>query len=258
MPKARQNPLMTVIFLLFIGAAIVATGLLARDERHLLVTLFHAPVWMAFMLPLCQVAVGIIIVCFAGAARQGALNALAIVVLGLLPAIVGAVPGGYLGLKLGAASRRFTITFRDKMQRPVKLSCGKLRVIKHYTAVERLLPKGLGADRIGSGVAYADAVPWKSKSGPRLDPEVVGWARERVQRILASLRPQVVLTLGAGPAKLFDASLKKDPKIAAWMLGSWQGAGLALFHSNAQVFRGGGSKRDYEARVSQQIAKALS
>lgn len=154
---------------------------------------------------------------------------------------------------------RYVESHRDSRGRPVSiLSDGRDQVVKHYAVVERMLRGALGPQPIGRGAAYADAVPWKAKETPLLVPDICALARTRIERVVSTLDPTMIITLGAKTAQilsLYHATLQ--PAVMETRLGIWVGPVLTVLHPNAR-FTGVGNQGRYVAAVQACIREAMS
>jgi len=107
----------------------------------------------------------------------------------------------------------------------------RLTVIKHYSAVERLLERaGLGTLALSETASYVDAIPWKGTQPSFRDPTIAAIAWERLRRIVEGLRPKLILTLGMEVASLVEAGHPREPKARSMMIGDWEGLLVPMYH----------------------------
>jgi hypothetical protein len=64
---------------------------------------------------------------------------------------------------------------------------GLFREVGHFIEVEDALAPALGQAALGRAAMYADAIPWKAATPPKIDRELQAAMGERITRIVESL-----------------------------------------------------------------------
>lgn len=157
-------------------------------------------------------------------------------------------------------ARRFCQDRRDWAGRPASIVDDQMRIVHHYARVERdYLDPVLGPQSLGRVAVYADAIPWKwnSEQNPDLrNAAVANYAVQRVQQIIESLKPPVVVTLGRSAAEWLGLPRPSTaPTAVQGAVGQWSGVFLPLAHPNKH-WRAG-ERGEYVRAANAALARLL-
>lgn len=132
---------------------------------------------------------------------------------------------------------RFADHRRDAAGRPAgrRLGDGALCQIGHYDEIEQLIAEALGTSTaFGHNTVYCDAIPWKWKQGGLrgYGKAVAGHAYLRLERIVLTLKPRVVLTLGKRASEIVGEWTRTSP-VPGRTKGDWPVIHVASYHPGA-------------------------
>lgn len=132
---------------------------------------------------------------------------------------------------------RFAPHRRNAQGRPAgkRLSTDEIYDIPHYHLIEQMIAEVMGTSTaFGLNAIYCDAIPWKWKQGRisgirTADAEI---AYVRLEKIVLTLKPKVVLSLGERPSRIVGLWTKSDPRPGR-PHGDWPVLHVASYHPAA-------------------------